>query len=97
MKKLIMSSLLLCSMMFFVAGSAFAVKPGADGDLPVIKPNGFPAGEHFNLNIHGKKIDFSCPDPYSGPDYNAHHSGIRLIYQSRLVALLQMQNLQQKT
>jgi hypothetical protein len=75
MKKLIMSSLLFCSMMFFVAGSAFAVKPGADGDPPV-NPNGFPAGVHFNLNIHGKKIDFSCPDPYSGPDYNGEtHSG----------------------
>ncbi len=70
-----MSSLLFCSMMFFVAGSSFAVKPGAGGDPPV-NPNGFPAGEHFNLNIHGKKIDFSCPDPYSGPDYNGEtHSG----------------------
>ena len=58
MKKLIMSSLLLCSMMFFVAGSAFAVKPGADGNPPT-NPNGFPSGGHFNLNIHGNLLS-SC-------------------------------------
>ena len=75
MKKLITSSLLLCSMMFFAAGSAFAVKPGADGNPPT-NPNGFPSGEHFNLNIHGKKPDFNCPELYSGPDYNGEsHSG----------------------
>jgi hypothetical protein len=57
MKKLIMSSLLLCSMMLFVAGSAFAVKPGE-----TVNPNGFPEGFHFNLNIHGKNIyTFTCP------------------------------------
>ena len=27
-----------------------------------INPNGFPSGEHYNLNIHGKKAEFSCPD-----------------------------------
>jgi hypothetical protein len=74
MKKLIMSSLLLCSMMFFVAGSAFAVKPGADG-YPPVNPNGFPAGEHFNLNIHGKKADFNCPDPFDGFCGGVDHTG----------------------
>jgi hypothetical protein len=74
MRKLIMSSLLLCSMMFFVAGSAFAVKPGAEGDPPV-NPNGFPAGEHYNLNIHGKKSDFNCPDPFVGFCGGVDHTG----------------------
>ncbi len=72
MKKLITSSLLLCSMMFFVAGSAFAVKPPDVID----KSNGFPSGFHFNLNIHGKKLDFKCPTFYSGDDYNGeNHQG----------------------
>src|SRR3989338_2462822 len=33
--------------------------------VPVIQwSNGFPSGEHFNLNIHGKKADFACnPTP----------------------------------
>jgi hypothetical protein len=51
--------------MFFVAGSAFAVKPGE-----TVNPNGFPEGFHFNLNIHGKKLDpkFNCPDPFDESD-----------------------------
>ncbi len=73
MKKLITSSLLLCSMMFFAAGSAFAVKPTAGGSPPV-NPNGFPAGEHFNLNIHGKKADFNCPDPFGDSCGGVDHS-----------------------
>jgi hypothetical protein len=46
-------------MMFFAANSAFAVKPGE-----TVNPNGFPSGEHFNLNIHGKKLGFNCPEPF---------------------------------
>ena len=60
MRKMIMSSLLLCCMMFFMAGSAFA-KPGADQDGPYVG-NGMPSGPHANLNIHGKDpAKFVCP------------------------------------
>lgn len=37
---------------------ALAVKPGEE-----VNPNGFPSGEHYTLNIHGKKLDFQCPPP----------------------------------
>jgi len=37
---------------------ALAVKPGQE-----VNPNGFPSGEHYTLNIHGKKLDFQCPEP----------------------------------
>lgn len=38
------------------ATTAYAAKPA-----PVAEwSNGFPSGEHFNLNIHGKKAGFSC-------------------------------------
>jgi hypothetical protein len=37
---------------------ALAVKPGQE-----VNPNGFPSGEHHTLNIHGKKLDFQCPEP----------------------------------
>ncbi len=41
--------------------AALAEKPA-----PVVQwSNGFPSGEHFNLNIHGKKAEFNC-DPTSG-------------------------------
>lgn len=38
-----------------------------------VNPNGFPSGEHYNLNIHGKKDGFTCPDQeydsYGDPVY----------------------------
>lgn len=38
-----------------------------------LNPNGFPSGEHYNLNIHGKKDSFNCPeqdyDLYGDPIY----------------------------
>lgn len=38
-------------------GTAMATSPGEE-----VNPNGFPSGPHYNLNIHGKKADFTCPD-----------------------------------
>jgi hypothetical protein len=40
-----------------MASQAMATKPGQD-----VNPNGFPSGEHYNLNIIGKKAGFTCPD-----------------------------------
>jgi hypothetical protein len=47
----------------------------ADKPVQVVMwSNGFPSGEHFNMNIHGKRNDYNC-DPTSGggsvfvPDY----------------------------
>lgn len=46
----------------------YATKPGE-----LVNPNGFPSGEHFNLNIIAKGYDFSCPtieyDEYGDPIY----------------------------
>lgn len=28
-----------------------------------VNPNGFPSGEHYNLNIIGKNTNFTCPEP----------------------------------
>jgi hypothetical protein len=60
-------------MMIFMMGSAFAVKPTVEG-YPPVNPNGFPAGEHFNLNIHGMKADFVCPDKYDGSNGCEDHT-----------------------
>jgi hypothetical protein len=57
MKKNARLAIIICVSIMFMTGSAFATKPGA-----VVNPNGFPSGEHFNLNIIGKKADFVCPD-----------------------------------
>jgi hypothetical protein len=42
--------------------SAFAAKPyQRDGDTLIWNGNNFPSGTHYNLNIHGKKDDYTCP------------------------------------
>lgn len=58
--------------MFIMAGGAFAAKPAQVVDWS----NGFPSGEHFNLNIHGKKDGFSCDGSPGGgslfvPEYGS--------------------------
>lgn len=49
-----------------VVGIAFAGVASAAKPVHVISwSNGFPSGEHFNLNIHGKKDGYQC-DPSGG-------------------------------
>ncbi len=43
--------------LILAGAQAQATKPGQDTN-----PNGFPSGEHFNLNIHGKQAGFVCPE-----------------------------------
>jgi len=45
-----------------VAVLVFGVLPAMAGKpMDVIQlSNGFPSGDHFNLNIHGKKLDYHC-------------------------------------
>lgn len=50
----------------FFGSLALAAKPDGSGDSKdiIAKSNGFPSGEHFNLNLHGKKADYDGdPDP----------------------------------
>ena len=50
------------------ASAVMAAKPphaGEDNQL-VPRPNGFPAGPHYNLNIHGKKVGFACNETPGG-------------------------------
>ncbi len=55
MKKLVVASFVIV-MVAFLTGQAIATKPGE-----LWNPNGFPSGEHFNLNIIGKNDSFTCP------------------------------------
>ena len=57
-KKMMITGILVFSLVSLGAGSAIATKPGQD-----VNPNGFPSGEHYNLNIIGKKDGFTCPEP----------------------------------
>jgi len=55
---------------FSLPEDAFAKKPGSDSEGPISWSNGFPSGPHWNLNIHGKKIDpfYNCDNsPSAGP------------------------------
>ncbi len=69
MKRILMAILTAAMLITLLAGSSsvMAAKPdGSDGSKDVIAmSNGFPSGEHFNLNIHGKKADY-IGDPTPG-------------------------------
>jgi len=50
------------------ATAVMAAKPshaGEDNQL-IPRPNGFPAGPHYNLNIHGKMVGFACNETPGG-------------------------------
>jgi hypothetical protein len=55
--KCVMKLCCLVGGIFLLSGTAMATKPGEE-----VNPNGFPSGPHYNLNIHGKMADFTCPD-----------------------------------
>ena len=57
MKKYFIYFMLFSVVLFLSFGSAYATKPGKE-----VNPNGFPSGPHYNLNIHGKKAEFTCPE-----------------------------------
>ena len=58
--------MIIVSMM--AVSPVLAAKPdGSNGTKDVIaKGNGFPSGEHFNLNIHGKKAGYACNETPGG-------------------------------
>lgn len=58
------------------AGTVMAGKPVKQEERGLDWSNGFPSGEHFNLNIHGKKDGYQCePDDGGGsifvPEYGS--------------------------
>ena len=87
MKKFLRESLLVITMLFLMAGSSLATMPGED-----VNPNGFPSGPHYNLNIIGKKAEFTCPaqeyDEFGNPIYGnvvfvpENGQGIQILMQS---------------
>jgi hypothetical protein len=65
---IVIVSVLAVAAMVFGASIAMAAKPphAGEGNQLIPRPNGFPAGPHFNLNIHGKKVGFACNDTPGG-------------------------------
>lgn len=57
MHKTVLGVIAVLVIFSFTVSSALATKPGDE-----VNPNGFPSGEHYNLNIIGKKDGFTCPD-----------------------------------
>jgi len=60
MKRVVLIAISLVIIAALVAGVSTAL--AAKSQDVIARSNGFPSGEHFNLNIHGKKADFNC-DP----------------------------------
>ncbi len=59
-RRVVQVAILILVVSMIAVSPALAAKPdGSNGTKDVIaKSNGFPSGEHFNLNIHGKKADY---------------------------------------
>ena len=67
------SSVILIAVLAIGVSSAMAAK----SPKVIHYSNGFPSGPHFNLNIHGKKIDYICDPTAEGnsifiPLYSAY-------------------------
>jgi len=71
---IILVSVLLAVTLAVGGSVAMAAKPphpekpphSGEGNQLIPRPNGFPAGPHFNLNIHGKKLGYMCNDTPGG-------------------------------
>jgi len=70
-RRILKGSLLVISMLVFVFSTILATKPGED-----VNPNGFPSGEHYNLNIIGKKLEFTCPEVVLDADGNPIYGNV---------------------
>jgi hypothetical protein len=87
MKRMLLHLLISIVLACIAASPALATKPGQD-----VNPNGFPSGEHYNLNIIGKKLSFTCPDQEYDENGNPAYGnvvfvpedgvGIRILMQS---------------
>lgn len=66
-RRIVQIAILILIVSMMAVSPVLAAKPdGSNGTNDVIaKSNGFPSGEHFNLNIHGKKADY-VGDPTPG-------------------------------
>lgn len=65
---LVVLSVLVMATLVLGASTVMADKPShaGEGNQLIPRPNGFPAGPHYNLNIHGKKVGFACNDTPGG-------------------------------
>ncbi len=64
MKKAILFCLIAGIILTFTPSVMAKEQPGKPQDV-IERSNGFPSGQHFNLNIHGKKYEYLC-DPTPG-------------------------------
>ena len=64
MKKTILFCLIAGIILTFTTSVMAKEQPGKPQDV-IERSNGFPSGQHFNLNIHGKKYEYLC-DPTPG-------------------------------
>jgi hypothetical protein len=65
---IIVVSVIAVVSLVFGASIAMAAKPqnSGSGKDVIALSNGFPSGQHFNLNIHGKQAGFSCGEDSGG-------------------------------
>ena len=75
MKNIFILGLIGFAAMLYLNGTAYAEKRL---DMMVMS-NGYPSGAHFNLNIHGKKDDYTCSPTADGNSIFIREYGTSLI------------------
>ena len=75
MKRIVGVSVMVLGIVLLMGGSALAVKP----DKVMDHSNGFPSGDHYNLNIIGKKQGFNCMEQEVDTDGNTIYGNVVFI------------------
>src|SRR5512135_168605 len=87
LKRAMGRSLLVLTALFLAFSLTRATAPGRN-----VNPNGFPRGEHYNLNILGKNADFTCPGPELDEFGNPAYGNVIFVPQNGLDIRILMQS-----
>ena len=71
--------------------AAFGMTP-ATGPERNVNPNGFPSGEHYNLNIIGKNAEFTCAAPELDENGNPLYGNVVFVPENGMDIRIVMQS-----
>lgn len=87
LKRTVWRGLLALTVLLLAFGPTRATGPGRN-----VNPNGFPSGEHYNLNVLGKNAQFTCPGPESDGSGNPTYGNVIFVPENGLGIQILMQS-----